>query len=348
MAGNRLHPLSADARVAIVRLSALGDVIHTLPAVMRLREALPSGSIDWLCSSPADRLLSVFEIADRVRTIDIRHRSIAKTIGELRRLRGGTPHPYSLVIDFQGLIKSALVSRLAGKRVLGFHKQDLREPLAALGYTFQAEKWVEGNHVIHKNIHLLSALGIESEAVRYPQISMPRESTRIQAFINGLASGRSGFAIINTGAGWPTKTPRADLLSALGAWLKTRLPVVLLWGTGAERQSALNISLETGIPLAPATDFSELVTLIRNARFLISADTLALHLADAAGTPSVGLFGPTSPERNGSLLDSSRSVVPEVDCRYCYRRECKKMNCMAHISLESLRSAVSEVLRESG
>jgi len=348
MSGKRIDSLSADARVAIVRLSALGDVIHALPAVMQLRKAIPAGSIDWLCSPAAHRLLSVFDIADRVRVVDIRHRPLLKTIGELRNLRRGNHLPYSLVIDFQGLIKSAVIARLAGKKVLGFHNRDLREPLAALAYTFQAEKWTGNRHVIHKNLHLLSALGVEGEQIRYPEIAEATESHRVRSFIANLSPGQSGFAVINTGAGWPTKTPPPDLLVALGTWLKTKLPAVLLWGTESERKVALEIAAETGIPLAPETDFPELISLMQKARFIISGDTLALHLADAAGTPSIGLFGPTSPERNGSLMAASRSVVAEVDCRYCYRRECGKNNCMARIPLEKVKSAVSEVLRESG
>lgn len=335
-------------KIAVVRLSALGDVIHTLPAVVQMARAFPSCSLDWICSPPVDKLLSVFNVADHVYSLDLRHKPMRDALREVRVFRLRNRDRYSLVVDFQGLIKSALVARMAGRNVLGFHSQNLREPLASLAYRLQADPWPGNSHVIYKNLHLLSALGVNTNTVQYPSLSYATPSPRLQDFLDRLSPGSAGFCLLNTGAGWPTKIPPLDLLAQIGHIVASRVPAVLLWGNAAELDRARDISNKTGIPLAPETDFVDLVHLIRSATCIISADTLALHLADVVDTPSVGLFAPTSPRRNGSLLPLSRAVVSTVECRFCHRRTCNKMNCMAQISTDSVYTAITEMLDASG
>jgi len=339
--------LAADSKIAVVRLSALGDIVHTLPAVANLTRAFPDCKVHWICSPPADRLLSLFDVADQVIPIDIRNRNMVGAISEVRAFRNKYRGEYSVAVDFQGLLKSALVARLVSRNTLGFHTVDLREALAARAYRFQPKPWAGSGHVIQKNLHLLTALGISGASVQYPKLLPQKESPHLQRFLDGLDPGADGFIIINVGAGWPTKTPTPELLIRVGRWLRNRIPAVLLWGTPAEHESAVFISSATGIPVTPKTDFVALSQLIGAAKLLLSGDTLALHLADVMETPSVGLFAPTSPQRNGSLLKYSRSVTAETDCRFCYRRACGKMNCMALIPPEVVTSAISEVLNAS-
>lgn len=334
-------------RFAVVRLSALGDVIHTLPAVVRLAAAFPDARLDWICSPPVDRLLSIFNVADHVYSLDIRHQPLSSVFAALRSFRRRHHGRYSMVVDFQGLIKSAAVARMAGRNVLGFHSSNLREPLASMAYRFQADPWPENSHVIYKNLHLLTALGIKADGVQYPGLRSNLPSSRLQQFLkrSGLDSGR--FCVLNTGAGWVTKTPPLDLLVHVGNFVRSRLGAVLLWGNPAELERARTVSDQTGIPLAPETDFSDLVQLIRSAACIVSADTLALHVADMVNTPSIGLFAPTSPQRNGSLLPLSRAVVSSAECRFCYRRTCKKANCLTRLSPAAVCNAVTEVLDAS-
>ncbi|MBN1197559.1 MAG: hypothetical protein JXA62_09150 [Candidatus Aminicenantes bacterium] len=330
-----------------MRLSALGDVIHTLPAVVQLAGAFPGARLDWICSPPVDRLLSIFNLTDHVHSLDIRHQPLSGALAALRSFRRRHHGKYSMVVDFQGLIKSAVVARMAGRNVLGFHSRNLREPMASMAYRFQAAPWPEDSHVIFKNIHLLSALGIKADGVRYPGLRSNMPSLRLQHFLthSGLNSGK--FCVLNTGAGWLTKTPPLDLLVQVGNFVRSRLGAVLLWGNPAELERARTVSDQTGIPMAPETDFSDLVQLIRSATCIVSADTLALHVADMVNTPSIGLFAPTSPQRNGSLLPLSRAVVSSAECRFCYRRTCRKMNCLSQLSPVAVCNAVTEVLDAS-
>jgi len=337
-----------EERIAVVRLSALGDIIHTLPAVMRLRESAKETALEWITSPPADRLLQAFDVADQVHSLKIRGESFTDSLRTLRGFRRRHRDRYSMVIDFQGLIKSALVSRMLSANVVGFHRRNLREPVASLAYRHQASPWPEQEHVIYKNLHLLKVLGIEAGAVHYPPMLPKPPSDRLSDFLREHSAGSGGFIILNVGAGWKSKTPPRELLIQVGNRLREKIPAVILWGNAVERERAHLVSAGTGIPMAPPTDFIDLIHLIRSAAVIVSADTLALHLADVVQTPSVGLFAPTSPKRNGSLLPASRAVVADIDCRYCYRRDCGRMNCMAQISADDVHNAVKEVLDASG
>jgi ADP-heptose:LPS heptosyltransferase len=217
--------------------------------------------------------------------------------------------------------------------------------MAGIFYNRRATHFPEDRHVIFKNIHLLSLLGIQDEGVGYPlkQLSM---SDKLSEFMRIKRLGDRQFGILNVGAGWPTKILRRDQYVEIVKGIEPDIRLIILWGNEKEKLFAEHISRETGALISPFLDFPDLILLIQKARFLISGDTLALHLADMVQTPSVGLFGPTAPQRNGSLLEKSIDIFTLLPCSFCYKRKCDTMSCMYSINSDEIIAATRTLYEE--
>ena len=253
----------------VIRLSALGDVIHTIPAVVALRDHF---NIDWAVESPYRELV---EIVARVRAIPLALKKWSLTnVGSLRG--------HEIAIDFQGLLKSALLARLSGARErYGFAREFVRERMAASLVNRHATVDPK-SHVVEWNMQLARALE--------PRAMMP--AVDFSPFAAGGLSGFEGRIVLVPGAGrrhkqWPAERFR-ELARLIGR------DALVIWGPG-ERERAAAIDAE----MAPPTNLRELARLLRQARLVIAADTGPLHLAAALGTRVIGLYGPTSPARNG-------------------------------------------------
>jgi lipopolysaccharide heptosyltransferase I len=324
--------------IAIVRLSSLGDIVHTLPAFQALRRAYPAARISWIAEPAGAGLLGNFPGIDQVIPFELKsQRGLAGKLLYLLRFRRRWRRQFSLVLDFQGLIKSALLAFLLGGTRLGFGRRNAREPLAAVFYSRRAPVFPEERHVIHKNLHLLSLLGIAAPAVEYPQRQWA-PSRQLAAFLEreGLTG---GWTILNVGGGWPSKLLSAAQWLQVAAGLRGEQPLVMLWGNETEKETAATVARQSGARLAPFMEFGDLIFFISRARRIISGDTLALHLADMTRTPAVGIFGPSSPERNGPLLPDSRVVCRRLECGFCYRRKCDTMACLQGIVIEDILQA---------
>jgi heptosyltransferase-1 len=329
--------------IAIVRLSSLGDIVHTLPAFQSLRKNFPAARISWIAEPAGAALLENFPGIDQILVFDLKARKgwIARTgylVGFVRRWR----RQFDVVLDFQGLIKSALLSFLLGGRRLGFGSRNARETLAALFYSRRAAYFPEGRHVIHKNMHLLSQLGICSDTVEYP-VREWRSSRQLSEFLEQNQLGGKGWVILNVGGGWPSKLLSEKQWLQIAAGLKGDYRLVMLWGNAKERETAAAVSRLCGVRLAPFMNFGDLIYFIANARLIITGDTLALHLADLTRTPAIGIFGPSSPRRNGPLFSKSQSLHRELACSFCYRRKCDTMLCLRDMVTEDIIEAARKI-----
>jgi heptosyltransferase-1 len=261
-------------RLLVVRLSALGDVIHTIPAVVGLRDQFEIG---WAVESPYRELVEVVAQVKAI-PVSLKRWSIANIRTARSAVRG-----HDVAIDFQGLFKSSLLSWSSGAvERYGFSRDFIREKPAA--WLVNRPVAIDpSKHVVEWNIELSRAIA--------PLITdVPRVD--FSAF---AADGPSGFerrVVLNPGAGradklWPVERFR-ELARRIGK------EALVVWGPG-ERSLAEAVGAE----LAPPTSLRELARLLRKARLVIAGDTGPLHLAVALGTPVVGLYGPTSPARNG-------------------------------------------------
>jgi len=356
--------------VLIVRLGALGDIIHAVPAAAALREAFPHARIDWLVDGRHRAVADLVTCVDR--SIALEGRTIAGWAAAVRTLRQVR---YDWAVDFQGLLKSAVLARASGAaRVAGFSIWHLREKSARPFYTDsrpredplqRGKPWREdplqggpssqedrlgrgrqdGEHVIRKNLGLLRTLGIDDDRIAFPLARI--DSAALDA-VHAMLGGDRRFALINAGAAWPNKRWLPERFGAVAAFLlEVRdLPCFVLWGPGEGPLAQAVVEASQGAArLCPPTGVTDILALCRAAALMVSGDTGPLHMATAAGTPTVSVFGPTDPARNGPWDPRDPAVSRFASCRCPYRRRCREADwCMADIPTSEVTAAVQQRL----
>jgi heptosyltransferase-1 len=332
-------------KIAVIRLSSLGDIVHALPAFQLLRKRFPDAHISWFVEPAGAALLENFFGISEIVVVDLKQGGFFKKISSFTALVRTYRGRFDLIIDFQGLLKSSFLGFTLGGIRLGFHRRNLRESLAAVFYNRTPPYLAEDRHVIFKNIHLLSLLGIVGEELVYP-FRKPAPSVLLQKFLRASELTDGKWVAVNVGGGWPSKILQQDQLEDLTRRLARHFRVLLLWGNVGEGRIAGRIAEKTGAVLAPFLRFDDLIFLIQSCPLLISADTLALHLADMVRTPSIGIFGPTSPARNGSLLPGSVAIREKLECQFCYRRKCDTMECIRRIDLTEIARIAERIYDE--
>jgi heptosyltransferase I len=285
-------------RILIVKLTAIGDVIHALPVASALRAHFPGAYIAWLAEGRAGDLLAGHKAIDRRFVAPRKWLKSPTAAWQLRRqLRG---QQFDVTIDLQGLAKSAIAAWFSGaRRRIGFGGEMAREQSWLLNRERITPK---SAHVVDRYLELLAPLGIEKPAARFDVPRFAEAATNVERI---LARERlvGSWAILNPGAGWPSKRWPADRLGLVARHLgeSHRLPSVVVWAGDEERRWAEQIVKMSGghARIAPPTTLQELAELARRARLFVGADTGPLHLAAAVDTPCIGLFGPMPAERNG-------------------------------------------------
>ena len=345
-------------RILIVRLGSIGDIVHALPALAAMKRALPHAEISWVVEKRAAEILRDNHLLNRLIEVDTRALRRWSVFGEtllaprqqLRRLRASA---FDLTLDFQGLIKSAAIARLSGAaRRYGYAPEALREPLSRLLLTDTVPVPLDKN-IVYKGLALAAgALGI-AVPTHPGEFEFPIAITREHEREAEEAAGANGpFAILNPGGGWPTKLWSAERYGALAdqIWAHFGLRSIVTYGPGerALADAALQAS-RTGAARAASLSLKGFYALCRRAKLYVGGDTGPTHLAVAAGTPVVGLFGPTEWWRNGSPRAEDLCVErDEIGCRTdCNRRSCGKWICM-DIEVERVLRAVEERLRRAG
>jgi lipopolysaccharide heptosyltransferase I len=288
---------TTPVRILIVRLSAVGDVVHGVPVLNALRAAFPQAFLAWVVEQRAASLLRGHKSLDELIVVPRGWLKSPAAVWRLRRrLRSMR---FDLTIDLQGLTKSAVAAWLSGApRRIGFGGANGRE----LSPWLNNQRVVStARHVIDCNLELLRPLGIESPEVRFDLPESPDDGAAAERIIReAKLEGR--FAVINPGAGWPSKLWPPERFAAVARHLGGRgVPTVVVWGGQQERDWAAGIVAGSDGygRLAPATSLTELAALARRACLFIASDTGPLHIAAAVGTPSIGLYGPMSGQRNG-------------------------------------------------
>jgi heptosyltransferase-1 len=319
----------------IVRLGALGDVVHAIPAAAALRQTFPAARIDWLVDAKHHPIVDLVTAIDR--TIVLERPTFAGWTRAVGQLRAGH---YDMAIDLQGLLKSAVLARASGAaRVIGFSIWHLREKTARPFYS--DVRRADGAHVIAQNLRLLEAAGVHETAIRFPLREAPSEALdALRARIGAAAR----FALVNPGAAWPNKRWPPDRFGDIAAFIAETcglIPVVV-WGPGEEILAGAVIAASGGrAVLAPPTKVVDLVALSRAAALVVSGDTGPLHIATAVGTPTVSLFGPTDPHRNGPFSEEDLAVSRYESCRCHYDRRCHHSPwCLADVAVAEVCAAV--------
>ena len=331
--------------ILIVRLGALGDIVHALPVAAALRARFPDARIDWVVDERHRELLELVPVVDRRIVLRTRSAGLLLRVTELRRTL--TRESYDVAIDVQGLLKSAVVARLSGaRRVLGFTTPQLRERAARLFYT-ETHDPGDTAHVVEKNLTLAASLGADESRIRFPLV-VPASAALDAMRDRRSVAGETPFVVLNPGAAWPNKRWPSDRFGAVAQWLRRErgLSSVVTWGPGDEAMAAAVVDGSAGAAdLAPPTSIADLVAIVREAALMVSGDTGPVHLAAAVGTPIVGIYGPTDAARNGPWSAADVAVSRFTDCGCHHQRRCRVSRwCLGGISVDDVTAAIARRL----
>jgi len=313
--------VSKVERLLIVRLSAMGDVIHTLPAAQALREAYPQATIGWLIEERWAELLCApgstrrgprspkRPLVDWVHTVSLTEwrkslfsistvEQIARVWNDIRSTR------YDIAVDLQGAIRSAVLAHWSGARIV-WGAAESRESPASLWYTRRAV--ARGAHVIEQ--YLSVAQAVAAKKLKRPRVQLPRDSATEQRIGHRLGQfGVRDFAILNPGAGWGAKRWPPERYGCVAKSLAAGgVRSIINYGPGEEDLAHATEAASQGTATPLKSSLTELIALTRRARLFIGGDTGPMHLAAALQVPVVAIFGPTDPARNGPY--GTRSIV---------------------------------------
>jgi heptosyltransferase I len=337
--------------ILFVKLGSIGDVVHTLPALAAVREALPRARISWAVDRRSAEIIRENPLIDRLIEVDTRALRKGRVVSEIlprvrEQFRLLRRERFDVAMDLQGLIKSAAIAKLSGaKKRCGFSLSGLREPAARIFMNCSVEI-PEQVHVIRKNLLLASgALGLALDAgePRFP-IFTDESHVREAEAISGGVGGE--FALLNPGGGWVTKLWPAENFGRLAdaLWERFGLRSIVTAGPGEEHLGARAISASrSGAAIAAQPSLKGFYELARRASVYVGGDTGPTHIAVAAATPVVGLFGPTEWWRNGSPRADDICVERfDIHCRTaCHRRTCSAWICL-DIGVEAVVAAVKK------
>ncbi|HWI17618.1 MAG TPA: lipopolysaccharide heptosyltransferase I [Vicinamibacterales bacterium] len=339
-------------KILIVRLSALGDIVHALPVLAAIKQAMPAAEVDWMVEENYASILSITRglrrrIIGRARNSFTTDEAVSfgGALGYVQAVAHLRAQDYDCTLDLQGLLKSAGWARSSGaRRIIGFDKANLREAQAATFYT-ETVTPPPGVHVIHKNLSLLTALGITTDAITMPL--QPEASAETLAAIQD--AGVKKYAVLNPGAAWPNKRWPPERFGALAALLRERtgLRSMITWGPSERELADSIVAASAGAAMpAPPTTVGDLAVLLRDAALVVAGDTGPLHIAAAMGTPLVGLYGPTWPERNGPWDPRDEVISRAGTCVCHHKRQCLRgAPCINEITLDEVAAAAERRLK---
>ena len=314
--------------VLIVKLSAMGDVIHALPVSYAIKETFPDAKVTWVVEPPSFDLLKMNPCVDKIllfkkkdfRTLKGFMREFFPFKQELQE------QSYDAVLDLQGLFKSAAIAFFAKSNIkLGIC--NMREMSDKISTPVIGEN-AEG-HIVERYLDTARAVGCAVREVRFP-IQIPVEDSERAREIMRQAGMRAGnpFVVFVVGANWPNKRWPIEHFAKLGDWFYELAVVPVLVGSGAQdEQRAQEIERQMEIPpinLVNQTNIAQLAHVLRSARLIIGGDTGPVHMGAAFGVRTIMLMGPTNVERNGPYGQLEHAIEVERPCKGCWKRACPK------------------------
>ena len=346
-------------RILVVRLSAVGDVIRTLPAVKAVKEHYPSSHVAWVVEEPSKTLLeSQPEIDDvilfprRRWTQGLRSpRQMVKTAGEIwqfiRKLRR---QQFDLVLDFHGIMKSGIIAFLTGSpQRIGFDRRSSKEG----NFLFSNIKVrLPGGSMnrYRRNAFLLKGMGLGTNSLR-TDLSIPEEDRDyVDAFVRGLSTPVSRPLIAihpGSSAMFPSKRWMAERYAQLADRLTRELGGTVLFTWGPEeltRVESIRQSMNESSLLAPPTaSLTQLGEVFKRCDLFIGGDTGPMQMASMLGTPVIVIYGPTDPVLY-EPLGVHRNVFKKVECNPCRKRTCSDLRCLRAMDVGDVFDTAREVL----
>lgn len=305
--------------VLIIKTSSLGDVVHTLPALTDARTAIPEICFDWVVEEAFVSIPSWHSAVTKVMPVALRRWRQSPFSKQTRqqwhdfKQRIQAAH-YDLIIDAQGLFKSAWLTRMANGTSHGLNRQSAREGLVAFSYdvTHQVDR---GQHAIRRIRELFA------KALDYP---LP-ESTADYGIHTGDHSKRSRQLVFLHGTTWQSKLwPESYWQELLEFATKNDYQVQLPWGNDDEKHRAQKLAGNNDqVQVSPAMGLQELATLLSGSTGAVAVDSGLGHLAAALSLPTVSIYGSTDPSLTGTLGNYQGQLKVEFECAPCLRRQCQ-------------------------
>ena len=353
-------------KILILRLSAVGDVIRTLPAVKAIKKHYPFSHITWIVEEPSKTLLESQPEIDEVIVFPRKRwtngmksaRGLLRTFGEARRFVSDLrKHEFDVAIDFHGILKSGLLGFLSGShKRIGFDRKSTKEG-SFLFCNVRVCLAQERMNRFQRNFALLRALGLEVKTFN-PGLHIPaKDQEYVDFFFNSLPASHKGQRVaIHPGTSPKISFKRwmPESYSQLADRLARELQatVIFTWGPG-ELSLVENIRKGMREPsvLGPPTDsLIQLAEVFKRCNVYVGGDTGPMYLASLVGTPIVVVYGPTDPVLY-EPLGLHRKVKKEVGCNPCYpgrKRSCNELTCLKMITVDEVFEATKEILSLSG
>lgn len=337
-------------RILIVRTSAMGDIVHALPVLDRLRESLPLARIGWVVERVFAPLLEGHPDLNSVIPIGLRtwrKRPLARqTWRELaefwRRLDDFSP---DTVLDLMGSHKAGLIGALTlADNRLGLSSRDRREASSAIWLSETTP--ARGAHAVDHMLSVLTAgdlLPADDSPASFAGNRLVGEPW------SGGPAPEDSFALLHPRTAWRNKDYPIDSWSRVARWLEESagIDTWIAWGPG-ERDDAQRVAEGSGGRLLEhLPSMKQLVSLSRAASVVLGGDTGPIHLAHALGTPVVCVMGPTDPERNGPYLAPESALAHRLPCSFCYQRLDDAKACLLNIPPERVAERALALLEQA-
>ena len=336
--------------ILVVKLSAIGDVIHALPVSYAIKEQYPNAHLTWVVEQAAYAILADNPCIDELILFEkAKFRSIGGFLREIgpfrRRLR---TRRYDASLDLQGLFKSAAIAWNAGAK-LRIGTANMREGAHLVSRPVRGAH-AEG-HIVERYLDVARALGCRVGEVRFPVSVSDRDRMAADTLLarEGVQEGRP-FVAFAVGANWPNKRWPVEHFAALADRLYHAHYVPVLVGGGRlDATLAEDILRASEIPpvnLVGRTNLKQLAHVFTRAALVLGGDTGPVHLAAGLRVPTVMLMGPTDANRNGPYGQLQNAIEVDRPCRGCWKRACPKgLDCLAAISVDAVAAKIGAVLR---
>ncbi len=319
-------------KILVVKLSSLGDILHVFPAISDLRRKFPDAEIHWLVEPAFAEVVGWHAAINKVISVPLRaHKKTwwkvpALLLGLRRKLQA---EKYDWVLDAQGLIKSALMAKLAGAPIYGFHADSARESQAAWFYQKTA-KVPEGLHVIEKNRQLVAQIfSVDKHKIVDYSLDQFRQQLIESELPSTLKEIPKQSIVLLHGTTWHSKYwPESSWAELVNLLAQQGWHCLLPWGNEAELQRANRLQSAGGeyVQVLPKLSLTELMNVLMHAQTFVSVESGIGHLAAALDIQGVMLHGLTSPDYSGILGKHCQHLTSGVNCSPCFKRDCPILN----------------------
>lgn len=333
--------------ILLIKTSSLGDVLHALPCAQALRELFPAARITWIVEPAYAVFLPGAPVLDEVLFFEktrLRKGGVGQRLAYVRELKAQlTERKFDLVIDLQGLAKSALIAWLTGcPERIGY--VEMREGSGLVSRPVSGPH--ADDHVVQRYLDVIRSLGWVGETPTYPALSFGEEA-KVRKWLTELGIGEKYAVLVPSTRRIQKNWPAAHFATLAKALADSGLDVLLV-GDKNDQEKGQAIAAQAGqanvYNLAGQTTLKELCSVLSGAAVVVGGDTGPLHIAAAVGVAAVALYGPTDPQRSAPYGAKITILQSKVPCAPCHRQACEDVRCMASISPETVYQACLDIL----